>query len=204
MIYFDPRSRGSQRQRSMLRRIRLACATSVGGVVIRAFLRSRYCGWVGSRVRSMSATRCCSSADFISRYCRSRSRSLSTICQPSRSLSRTCPSARSYDTRLNRSLATSRQHGRIAGSERGNQASRVVIGRIEAFAADLLDESRAAPGRRAAARRAVGRQPAPAGPPRLAAARPPGELAAGQPALAEPLRPAPKPRQPEASPARRI
>ena len=31
MIYFCPRSRGSQRQRSMLRRMRLTCATSVAG-----------------------------------------------------------------------------------------------------------------------------------------------------------------------------
>src|SRR3989337_3110368 len=46
MMYFCPRSRGSQRQRSMFRRIRLAFAVSLGGVVIRAFLRSRYCGCV--------------------------------------------------------------------------------------------------------------------------------------------------------------
>ena len=35
-----------------------ACATSVAAVVVSAFLRSRYCGCVGSRLRSASATRC--------------------------------------------------------------------------------------------------------------------------------------------------
>src|SRR6476469_3502044 len=47
MTYLRPRSRGSQRQRSMLRRMRLTRAVSVAGVVARAARNAPYCGWVG-------------------------------------------------------------------------------------------------------------------------------------------------------------
>src|SRR3982751_6782097 len=47
MIYFSPRSRGSQRQRSMLRRIRLIAAVSVAGVASSAAFHAAYCGCDG-------------------------------------------------------------------------------------------------------------------------------------------------------------
>src|SRR3954447_12570450 len=48
MMYFSPRSRGSQRQRSMLRRIRPIFAVSLAGVISSAFFSAAYCGWLGS------------------------------------------------------------------------------------------------------------------------------------------------------------
>src|SRR4029079_13784538 len=47
MTYFGPSSRGSQRQRSMLRRILSRRAVSSGGVWASAALSAAYCGWVG-------------------------------------------------------------------------------------------------------------------------------------------------------------
>src|SRR5689334_17031869 len=48
MMYFSPRSRGSQRQRSMLSLIRLSFAVASAGVISSAALSAAYCGWVGS------------------------------------------------------------------------------------------------------------------------------------------------------------
>ena len=62
MIYFSPRSRGSQRQRSMLRRTRSRVATSLPGVAASAAFKAAYCGWVGSRPLRASTTSCRGSA----------------------------------------------------------------------------------------------------------------------------------------------
>src|SRR5215211_7526944 len=48
MMYLSPRSRGSQRQRSMLSLIRLSFAVCASGVATSAALRAAYWGWVGS------------------------------------------------------------------------------------------------------------------------------------------------------------
>src|SRR5690349_14583638 len=56
MMYFWPRSFGSQRQRSMLSRIRLSFATSLDDVLASAAFSAAYCGWLGSRLLSASAT----------------------------------------------------------------------------------------------------------------------------------------------------
>src|SRR3954452_21975870 len=63
MIYFWPRSRGSQRHRSRFRRRRLIVAESVGAVAASDAFRAAYCGWLGSRARSAPATLCCASAE---------------------------------------------------------------------------------------------------------------------------------------------
>ena len=44
MMYLGPRSRGSQRQRSMLRRMRLILSTWLAEVIASAFLSAPYCG----------------------------------------------------------------------------------------------------------------------------------------------------------------
>src|SRR3954470_21137240 len=49
MIYLEPRSCGTQRQRSMLSRIRSRVALSLAGVAASAALSDSYCGWLGSR-----------------------------------------------------------------------------------------------------------------------------------------------------------
>src|SRR5574338_1214306 len=62
MIYFCPRSRGSQRQRSMFSRIRLIFAVSLVGVVSSADLSAAYGGWVGSSALSAAVSLCCAIA----------------------------------------------------------------------------------------------------------------------------------------------
>src|SRR5215212_1022237 len=57
MTYLGPRSRGSQRQRSMLRRIRPIFAVSLAGVISSADLSAAYCGCVGSRPFSAAVIR---------------------------------------------------------------------------------------------------------------------------------------------------
>src|SRR5436305_3876258 len=44
MIYFGPRSRGSQRHRSRLRRMRSRRAVALAGVAAKAALSAAYCG----------------------------------------------------------------------------------------------------------------------------------------------------------------
>ena len=63
----------------MLSRIRLILPVSVCGVIASAFFSAPYCGWVGSRPRSASPTRCCAERVAASSPGAPLSRSLSNV-----------------------------------------------------------------------------------------------------------------------------
>src|SRR6185295_6428063 len=56
MIYLSPRSRGSHRQRSIFNRMWLSFVAWLGEALASAALSAAYCGCVGSRLFSASAT----------------------------------------------------------------------------------------------------------------------------------------------------
>ncbi len=115
MMYFWPRSRGSQRQRSRLSRMRLILAVSVAGVISSADLSAAYCGWVGSRPFSargdpMRGERAPQQVVLLRRV------EVWVDDEPvdPRADFFTWPSARSEETRLKRSVASFDSEQRIA------------------------------------------------------------------------------------------
>jgi hypothetical protein len=105
MMWRSPRSRGIQRQRSMLARISSRRAWSSAGVAASAVRRPTYCGWAGNSPSSSGPTPPCEACASSSCW-RLPSMLLSGRCQSTRLSPRTWPPLRSVARRRKVWLAT--------------------------------------------------------------------------------------------------